>query len=188
MPLLLRRESVWKDLPGVGPSSLVGSITNNESCRGGDVHVAVDGNFHHKHSKKSGEGVKFHAPRHFIPKKFVDAVGDRVTEARAKGKARPREYDRKVPDEAVRACRDAHHAAKGDHDDGKPTPFDDTGLMALVCRHDIPLFFANIDTPGEQQKYSLALVEYLFNLLPLSATVVVCYDIACVLDRSICKV
>ncbi|KAJ7572543.1 hypothetical protein C8J56DRAFT_1008826 [Mycena floridula] len=169
------------------PCCFAGNRFGRTFQEGGDVHVAVDGNFHHKHSEKSGEGVKFHAPRHFIPKKFVDAVGDCVTEARAKGKARPREYERKVPDEAVRACRDAHHAAKGDHDDGKPTPFDDTGLMALVCRHDIPLFFANIDTPGEQQKYSLALVEYLFNLLPLSATVVVCYDIACVLDRSICK-
>lgn len=44
--------------------------------------------------------------------------------------------------------------------------FDDRGIMALVCRHDIPLFFANIDTPGEQQKYGVALLEHLFSLIP----------------------
>lgn len=59
------------------------------------------------------------------------------------------------------------------------------GLMALVCRHDIPIFFANIDSPGEQQKYSVALIEALFNGLPATATVLVLYDIGCVLDRSL---
>ena len=50
------------------------------------------------------------------------------------------------------------------------------------------LAFANIDTPGEQQKYSVALLEYLFSMLPGDATVVAFYDIACVLDRSTNKV
>ena len=40
--------------------------------------------------------------------------------------------------------------------------YNDTGVMALICHHDIPLFFANIDTPGEQQKYSIALIEHLW--------------------------
>lgn len=63
--------------------------------------------------------------------------------------------------------------------------FDDGGLMALVCRHDIPLFLANIDMPGEQQKYSVALFEHLFSLMPPHATSVGLYDVSCVLDRSI---
>lgn len=63
--------------------------------------------------------------------------------------------------------------------------FDDGGVMALVCRHDIPLFFANIDTPGEQQKYGVALLEHLFSLLPSQATVGALYDVGCVLDRSL---
>ncbi|KAG2123258.1 hypothetical protein DEU56DRAFT_917566 [Suillus clintonianus] len=63
--------------------------------------------------------------------------------------------------------------------------FDDTGLMALICRHDIPLFFTNIDTPGEQQKYSVALLEHLFSLLPTQATVIALYDVGCVLARSL---
>lgn len=63
--------------------------------------------------------------------------------------------------------------------------FDDGGVMALICRHDIPLFLANIDTPGEQQKYSIALIEHLFTLLPPAATVGITYDVGCVLDRSL---
>jgi hypothetical protein len=56
--------------------------------------------------------------------------------------------------------------------------------MGLICRHDIPLFFANIDTPGEQQKYAVSLIEHLYSLLPPSATVCALYDVGCVLDRS----
>ena len=63
--------------------------------------------------------------------------------------------------------------------------FDDTGVMVLVCRHDIPIFLANIDTPGEAQKYSIALLEHLFSLLPINASVAVLYDVGCVLDRSL---
>jgi hypothetical protein len=63
--------------------------------------------------------------------------------------------------------------------------FDDGGQMAPVCRHNIPLFLANIDTPGEQQKYSVALFEHLFSLMPSHATLVGLYDIGCVLDRSL---
>lgn len=63
--------------------------------------------------------------------------------------------------------------------------YDDGGVMALVCRHDVPLFLTNIDTPGEQQKYAVSLIEHLFSLLPPTATVTVLYDVGCVLDRSL---
>jgi hypothetical protein len=55
--------------------------------------------------------------------------------------------------------------------------------MDLVCCHDIPLFFANIDTPGEQQKYAIALLEHLFSFLLQAATLVSLYDVGCVLDQ-----
>ena len=66
--------------------------------------------------------------------------------------------------------------------------FDDTGIMVLICHHNIPLFFVNIDTPGEQQKYSVALLEHLFSYLPSTATVVALYDVGCILARSLDKV
>ena len=57
--------------------------------------------------------------------------------------------------------------------------------MALVCRHDIPLFLCNIVTAGEQQVYPIALIEHLFDFLPLEATVLVFYDIGCTLEKSL---
>ena len=85
-------------------------------------------------------------------------------------------------------CNDAHNAADKRKEKASSENFDDRGLMALVCQHDIPLFFANIDTPGEQQKYSVALLEQLFLLIPACATIVSLYDIGCVLDHSLHRV
>lgn len=94
-------------------------------------------------------------------------------------------YTPVVPDSAVDECEQAHDAAKGRKQTTTGEYFDDRGLMALVCRHDIPLFFANIDTPGEQQKYAVSLLKHLFSLIPTCATVVSLYDIGCALDRSL---
>lgn len=104
--------------------------------------------------------------------------------------ARPRKAPRPcpVPDSAVDDCQDAHQSGTGSNVKTSLDKFDIGGLAALVCRHDIPLFIANIDTPGEQQKYGVALVEKLASLLPPQATIAVLYDVGCVLDRSVAKV
>ncbi|KAI6016738.1 hypothetical protein EDC04DRAFT_2870269 [Pisolithus marmoratus] len=57
--------------------------------------------------------------------------------------------------------------------------------MALLCHHDIPLFFANIDTPGKQQKYSIVLIKHLFSLLPPQANIIMLYDVGCILSHSL---
>ena len=116
---------------------------------------------------------------------MVDKMGARITAARHKA---PRTYNSAVPDTALDECEKSYEAADEKKEKTLGTKFDDTGLMALVCRHDIVLFLANIDTPGEQQKYGVALVEHLFSHLPSTATVAVFYDIGCVLDRSLHQV
>jgi len=93
-----------------------------------------------------------------------------------------------VPDEAVDQCESGHVAGKGTNVKSNAEHFDDGGVMALICRHDIPLFLANIDTPGEQQKYPVVLIEHLFALIPEYSTVAILYDVGCVLDRSLEKV
>ncbi|KAG2159666.1 uncharacterized protein EDB93DRAFT_1065627, partial [Suillus bovinus] len=90
-------------------------------------------------------------------------------------------------DEAVDQCETAYKAADGKKQKAARDNFNYTGIMALICRHDIPLFFANIDSPGEQQKYSVALLQHLFSLLLHEATVVALYDIGCVLAHSLAK-
>ena len=71
----------------------------------------------------------------------------------------PRTYRKLIPDEAIDSCETSYEAADGSKKKAAMDNFDDTGVMALICCHDIPLFFANIDSPGEQQKYALALIR-----------------------------
>jgi Kyakuja-Dileera-Zisupton transposase len=85
-------------------------------------------------------------------------------------------------------CEQAHHAARDRGDQTTEGLYASKGLMAMVCRHDIPLFICDITTPGEQQFYSIALIRQLASLLPPNASIGVLYDIACTLDRSIAKV
>lgn len=109
-------------------------------------------------------------------------MGARISAARKKA---PRTRKSKVPDAALDECERSYKAADEKKEKTHGPKFDDTGLMALVCRHDIVLFLANVDTPGEQQMYGVALIEHLYSLLPKQATVAVFYDIGCVLDRSL---
>lgn len=90
-----------------------------------------------------------------------------------------------VPDEAIDLCEASYEAVDGKKQKASMDSFDDTRLMALICHHDILLFFANIDSPEEQQKYVMALSSHLFTLLPFSATVVTLYDVGCVTEQSL---
>ncbi|KAI0694292.1 hypothetical protein C8T65DRAFT_711030 [Cerioporus squamosus] len=152
------------------------------SSEGGDIHVAIDATFSQRHNIAAGDSPWFHEPKYFVSKAKVDAVGDRITQVR---KGPPRQRPSKVPESALDECEKSFEAADEKKAKTHGTKFDDTGLMALVCRHDIVIFLANVDTPGEQQKFGIALIEELVSLLPKDATVAVFYDIACVLDRSL---
>ncbi|TFK57837.1 hypothetical protein BDN72DRAFT_782814, partial [Pluteus cervinus] len=105
-----------------------------------------------------------------------------ITKAR---KSKPKSYTPLVPHEAVDLCKESYDAANESKQKANAERYDDTGLMCLVCRHDIPIFLANIDTPGEQQKYAVALLQELFSNLPPQATVASLYDVGCVADRSL---
>lgn len=154
--------------------------------RGGDIHVAVDASFSHRHLRRAGDTPCFFEPSYVLPKDFVDSVGARIEGLRKKP-PKPT-YIPKLPDAVVDLCASGLVAADPSNTKTDNSIFDDTALAALVCRHEIPLFVANVDTPGEQQKYAIALVEHLFTLLPPNATVSVFYDIGCVLDRSLNQV
>ena len=152
---------------------------------GGDVHVAIDATFSQRHNVAAGESPWFYEPKYFVPKEAIDKMDARIAAARRKP---PRPHDNAIPDSAIDECEKSYEAADEKKEKTHGTKFDDTGLMALVCHHNVVLFLANVDTPGEQQKYGIALIERLFSHLPPDATVAVFYDIGCVLNRSLHRV
>lgn len=137
-----------------------------------------------KHTEKSEEQKKKRGRKKGGAKKGQDSEqADGCADGQRDSKSAPTVTDR-VPDEAVDDCEKSHKAGSGSTVKTYMELFDDAGVMALVCRHDIPLVAANIDTPGEQQKYAVALIQHLFSLIPDTATVTVLYDVGCVLNRS----
>lgn len=90
----------------------------------------------------------------------------------------------KVPRSALDGCNDSFKAADENRTKASTKFFADTGVMALLCRHDRVLFLANMKTAGERQYFAVALLIKLFKSLPKGATVGVMYDIACQLERS----
>ncbi|KAG1796136.1 hypothetical protein EV424DRAFT_1547219 [Suillus variegatus] len=153
------------------PTCFAGVRFGRDLDKGGDIHVATDGDSPH-----------FYDPSYFLSKVQVDAIGHHISRSR---KSPPKLHISHVPNEAIDLCENSYKVADGKKQKAAMDSFDDTGLMALICRHDIPLFFANIDSPGEQQKYSVVLIDHLFSLLPRSATVVTLYDVGCVLSWSL---
>ena len=92
----------------------------------------------------------FYEPEYFLSKEeVVDVVRKGIEKVH---RHPPCPYKSKVPNAALDQCDDSHTAASANKAKVGDL-FNDKGVGALVCHHDIPLFFINIDTLGEQQKY-----------------------------------
>jgi hypothetical protein len=158
---------------------------SDKFTRGGDVHVGIDGNFHHSHAVSAGDSAPILEPTIFISKMEVDKTGERLIQARKTSRVG---FQSRVPEAALDKCQKSYMAAQGDSDTTISIKFDDRGCVVMVCRHDIPIFMVNIDTPGEQHKYAVSLLLKLYAHLPPNATVTAFYDIGCAVDRSMNKV
>ena len=122
-----------------------GTIFGRSIADGGDIHVATDGNFHHRHHQSAGNSPLFYNPAYFLPKQQVDKMGTNIKKKRKKP-CKTRMCEPVVPDDAIDSCEASYEAADGKKQKTSMDSFNDTGLMALICCHDIPLFFANINT------------------------------------------
>jgi hypothetical protein len=90
----------------------------------------------------------------------------------------------RVPTSTLDECNDSFTAADERRQKTSTQFFSDTGLMALLCRHDRVLWMANMTSAGERQHYALALLNRLFQNIPRTWTVGALYDIGCQLHRS----
>ncbi|KAG1856152.1 hypothetical protein F4604DRAFT_1932009 [Suillus subluteus] len=90
----------------------------------------------------------------------------------------------RVPVSVLNGCRESFVAADEKCEKASTRFFTDTGLMALLCRHDRVLWLANLTSAWEKQHYTLALLDQLFKHIPPQMTVGLLYDIGCQLKRS----
>ncbi|KAJ3739561.1 hypothetical protein DFH05DRAFT_1537978 [Lentinula detonsa] len=72
----------------------------------------------------------------------------------------------RVPKSVLDGCLSSFTAADEARVKGSTQFFDVTAQMALLCRHDRPLWAVNMHTAGEGQHYTLALLASLFEHLP----------------------
>ncbi|KAF7293708.1 hypothetical protein MIND_01151000 [Mycena indigotica] len=109
-----------------------------------------------------------------LAKRKVDVVKRRMDEAR-----------RRRPAPADDRCAENWNAANEKKRVADPKRYDASGIFALTCRHSQVIFMCNIDTPGEQHHYIVALLEEVLSHLPLVATIWQAYDVGCVVDRTL---
>ncbi|KAH7100407.1 hypothetical protein BKA62DRAFT_597620, partial [Auriculariales sp. MPI-PUGE-AT-0066] len=116
----------------------------------------------------------------------VDAKRNKKTTASQKSGG-PRKADVRPANDILDECEASFLAAQEHVTKASKNYYSDTGLMALLCRHDRVLFIANMTTPGERQFTALALLKELEEELPTDWKIGVLYDIACQLSRSVDK-
>ncbi|KAF7330720.1 hypothetical protein MSAN_02444600 [Mycena sanguinolenta] len=147
-----------------------------------DIHCCMDACFNQKRDSDSGttDPPKFHPESHFIPESISAQMEEYVDSVR---NTKPSKKRRKAAD-----------ATEGDQDEDdhyeheklklpRSQFYDDTGLMALLCRHDRVLWLVNMHSAGEKQFNVWLLLETLMQHLPLDVLVGVLYDIACQAER-----
>lgn len=157
--------------------------------------VCIDGNFEQKRCSHSGPNDQpIHEPRsYFIPEHEVDEMRYTVEKKRGNLPASANHEDTVLPglkmaNHVYDSCTSRFIAADESSAKAEASIFADTGLMALVCRHDQVLFMVNLHDAGEKQYNALALLKRLFTELPPTWRVGVLYDIGCQLHNSIVKV
>ena len=90
----------------------------------------------------------------------------------------------RVPTVVLDACNDSFVAADSNRVKASTSFFSDTGLMALLCRHDCVLLLVNMTSAGEKQHYVLCLLWKLFGHIPRVMRIGLLYDVGCHLHRS----
>jgi hypothetical protein len=165
-----------------------------------DVLVCLDACFTQSRQKTKGKAGR-DPPRHhpdsvFLSEEDAKFMEDFVNNCRSKPPPRDHhnsdvedgfEEGMKVPSSVLNDCNDSFTAADERHTKASTQFMADTGLMALLCRHDRVLWVVNMTSAGEKQHYALALLQRLFDHLPNTMIVGVLYDIACQLHRSCLK-
>ncbi|KIJ58404.1 hypothetical protein HYDPIDRAFT_48209, partial [Hydnomerulius pinastri MD-312] len=128
-----------------------------------DCIVCIDANFTQKWSKNPW-GAQGQDPSNPMP---VNALDDEDVV----------EKGMRIPVSVLEGCGESFTAADERREKASTQFFADTGLMAMLCRHDRVLWLVNMSSAGEKQYYALALVQKLMDHLPSDMRVGLLYDI-----------
>jgi hypothetical protein len=165
-----------------------------------DVIVCLDACFSQKCNKTKGKDGQQGPPNHhpssvFMSEADVKAVEDFVDGCQSRrppqAQSSSAKYDgykpgMSVPMSVLNRCNDSFVAADEKQEKASTQFFADTGLMALLCHHDQPLWTVNMTSASEKQHYAIALLQQLFKHIPRYMTMGVLYDVGCNLYCS-CK-
>ncbi|KAJ7025006.1 hypothetical protein C8F04DRAFT_968373 [Mycena alexandri] len=180
-----------------------GDLKHNpaESCRA-DLMVCLDACFTQKKNKSRRDPPKYHPRSRFVPENIARKTEEYVESVRQQKKKtkRPKKNDGVVvneeededcyehglplPRSVLDGCEASFKAADEKREKASTDFFEDSALMALLCRHDRVLFVINMHSAGEKQFNVVALMESLFQELPLNIRVGLLYDVACSFERS----
>ncbi|KAJ7589950.1 hypothetical protein C8J56DRAFT_783748 [Mycena floridula] len=161
-----------------------------------DVVVCLDGNFTQKRCRQNeahqiNNFPRTHPDTVFLSPENLKQMQEEVEQLRPE-RSKPKVDEEtdgyvgnmKVPISILKGCEESFTAADERRVKASTQFFSDTGLMALLCRHDRVLWLANMTSAGERQYYALALIYILFLHLPAHIIVGLLYDVACILHQS----
>ncbi|KAF8059310.1 hypothetical protein FPV67DRAFT_1426412 [Lyophyllum atratum] len=162
-----------------------------------DAIVCIDACFTQKRNKQARDPERAHPRTVFVPESDADRMAQYVERVRPPKAPKPPKRSRqqndevdkyeetlRVPKSVLDSCESGFTAADDARVKASTQFFDDTALMAMLCRHDRVLWIVNMRSAGEKQHYALVLIETLFQHLPLAFRIGLLYDIACQLERS----
>ncbi|KZT51260.1 hypothetical protein CALCODRAFT_443323, partial [Calocera cornea HHB12733] len=164
------------------PACFAQEMWGRPANEGPDIIVCADGNRQLRRFRGGVDTTSVYQPEIFMTVEAVDAVGQEMS--RLKNSRPANHAAARLSADALERCKKSFKVADEDAAIVDEHLFDPTGVVVLLCRHDIPLFACDITTPGEQQKYVIAMLLALMKELPSAATVGLLYDIGCQLDHS----
>ncbi|KAF9234576.1 hypothetical protein BU15DRAFT_89933 [Melanogaster broomeanus] len=167
-----------------------------------DCIVCIDACFTQKRSKNP-RGAEGHDPSNpsqmfFLPPDLIAKMKAHVEQCCSQGqecgRRAPRTADNDIVEEGMQVpvsvldgCGESFKAADEKREKVSTQFFTDTGLMALLCRHDRILWLVNMTTAGEKQHYALVLIQQLCLHIPDTMRVRLLYDIGCQLEHCLHK-
>ncbi|KAF9503994.1 hypothetical protein BS47DRAFT_1308979 [Hydnum rufescens UP504] len=110
----------------------------------------------------------------------VEAVESDISATDAEDKCKPG-----MP--ILNSCAESFIATDSDCIKASTKYFSNMGIMAMLCCHDMVLFWANMWTASKKQFFTLALLATLMVELPSDWTIGFLYDIACQMHQSLIK-